>query len=190
MEIRYLKDIKKVLFDQDWFKKADNLELYYIFRGEKEKNNLRYDITILNPGPLGREFLKTKGHEHHQNIGELYIVLQGKAIFLMQKRKGKSIEDVVAIEAKKNEIVIIPEQYSHVTYNASLKRKLKIANWVSKNCDNKYNFLEEMQGACYYFTLEGWVQNKKYKKIPELRFEKALKKMPKNLDFLNYEKKS
>ncbi len=190
METRYLKELKDVVYDRDWFDKAPDMDLYYIFRGEKEKGDLRYDITILNPGTLGREYIKTKGHEHKQKLGELYIVLEGKAIFLMQKRRGEIIEDVYAVFARKDEIVIIPSGYGHVTYNASLKEKLKIANWVSKKCDNEYLFFEKMQGACYYFTENNWIKNKNYKKIPELRFEEPLEKMPENLDFLNYETKS
>ncbi len=187
MEIRYLKDLKKVVFDKEWFKSAPNIELYYMLRGQKYKNNLRYDVTVLNSGSLGQEYVKTKGHKHKEKLKELYIVLQGKAIFLMQKNKGKIIQDVYYVLAKKGDIVIIPSEYGHVTYNASLKRKLKMANWVSEKCTNEYGFFEKMQGACYYFTKKGWVKNKKYKKIPELREQMALKKMPRNLDFLNHE---
>ncbi|MDD5606548.1 MAG: glucose-6-phosphate isomerase family protein [Candidatus Pacebacteria bacterium] len=188
MEIRYLKDLEKVVFDEKWFKSAPNTELYYMFRGEKEKNGLRYDITVFNEGSLGQEFIKTKGHKHYQKIGELYIVLQGKAIFLMQKNDNKTVQDVYFVLAKKNDVVIIPPEYGHVTYNASLKRKLKIANWVSKKCTNEYVFFEKMQGACYFLTKNGWIKNIKYKKIPKLRQEMPFKKMPESLDFLKHEK--
>ncbi len=188
MEIRYLKDLEKVVYDKEWFRSSPNLELYYMFRGEDQKGELRYDVTVLNEGPLGKEYLKTKGHKHKQNIGELYTVLEGKAFFLMQKENGEVVEDVYAVLTKKNESVIIPSSYSHITYNASLNEKLKMANWVSQECDNEYSFLEEMEGACYYYTLKGWVKNKNYKKISKLRFERPLKKMPENLDFLKYGK--
>jgi oxalate decarboxylase/phosphoglucose isomerase-like protein (cupin superfamily) len=41
-----------------------------------------------------------------------------------------------------------------------------------------------MKGGCYYYTKSGWVKNKNYEKTPELRFEKPLKSIPKNIDFL------
>jgi len=90
-DIRYLNDMKNVLYDQQWAKTASNFELYYMYRGLKEKDGLRYDITVIPARMLGKEFTKTKGHEHVGNYGEVYIVLEGKAIYLMQKRRGKEI---------------------------------------------------------------------------------------------------
>jgi len=49
---------------------------------------------------------------------------------------------------------------------------------------NIYDFIAKMGGACYFYTKEGWIKNKNYTKIPSLRFEKPLKVLPKNLDFL------
>ena len=88
-DIRYLDDMREVLYDKKWAKKAPNLELYYMYRGLKKKNGLRYDITLISPQMLGKEFVKTKGHEH-LNLGEVYIVLEGEAIFLIQKREGEA----------------------------------------------------------------------------------------------------
>src|SRR4030042_2389134 len=110
-DIRYLNDMKKVLYDQKWAKTAPNFELYYMYRGIKTRDDLRYDITVIPPRMLGKEFVKTKGHEHTGNFGELYTVLEGKAIYLLQKyEKGKKnkIKDVYCVKAKKGESVIIP----------------------------------------------------------------------------------
>jgi len=103
---------------------------------------------------------------------------------LMQKQEGQEIEDVYAIKAKKGDVAIIPSYYGHVTINQS-KKDLKMANWVSDNCESDYQPFLKKQGACYFYTKNGWIKNKNYKKIPKLRFEKPLKSMPKNLDFLN-----
>ncbi|MBU0476860.1 glucose-6-phosphate isomerase [Patescibacteria group bacterium] len=182
-DIRFLNDAKNVLYDQKWAKKAPNLELYYMYRGIKEKNGLRYDITIIPPKMLGEEFIKTKGHEHCRKYQELYTVLQGKAIYLIQKLKNDSIQDVFAVKAKKGESVIIPSGYGHITINPSNK-ELKTANWTDKKCKGIYERLEKKQGACYFYTKIGWIKNKNYKKIPALRFEKPLKSIPEDLNFL------
>ncbi|MCK4454280.1 glucose-6-phosphate isomerase [Candidatus Parcubacteria bacterium] len=182
MEIRYLDDMKSVLYDQKWAKNAPNFELYYMHRGLKKKGELRYDITIIPSRMLGKEFVKTKGHYHIGKFQELYKVLEGQAIFLMQKGKN-IVEDVCIIKAKKNEIVIIPSNYGHITINPS-KKTLKMANWISKRCKSDYKPIEKMKGAGYFYTKTGWIKNKNYKKITKLRFEKPLKKIPKNLDFL------
>ncbi|HDZ54803.1 MAG TPA: glucose-6-phosphate isomerase [Candidatus Nealsonbacteria bacterium] len=182
-EIRFLNDMKRVVYDQEWLKKTANFEIYYMYRGIKTKGELRYDITEIKTKMLGKEFPKTKGHEHLKTFQEVYKVLKGKAIFLFQKYRNKTIEDVYAVRAKIGAIVIVPPYYGHITINAS-KEELKIANWISKKCKNSYNLFEKRQGACYYYTRSGWIKNKNYKKVPKLRFKKSLKKMPKNLDFL------
>lgn len=183
-DIRYLDDIKKVLYDKEWAKTAPNFELYYMYRGLKKKRVLRYDITVIPPQMLGKEFVKTKGHYHIGNYGEIYSVLKGRAIYLMQKEKRGRLIDAYYIKAKKGEHVIIPPQYAHITINPSLKEELKMANWVSEKCMPNYEGIEKKGGACYYYTKSGWVKNKNYKRVPKLHFKRPKKSIPKSLNFL------
>lgn len=183
MEIRYLNDLKEALFDQPWAAQAANLELYYMERNVKEENGLRYDITRIPPVMLGSEFVKTKGHYHAGDYCEMYIVLAGEGFFLYQKGH-EEISDVCAVKAQKDEAVVIPAGYGHVTINPSPREELKMANWVKKEDKGDYSLFEKMRGACYFYTKDGWLKNKNYKNIPELRFEKPLDSIPKNLDFL------
>jgi glucose-6-phosphate isomerase len=182
-DIRYLYDMKDVIYDKEWLKTAPNLELYYMYRGIKKKDGLRYDITIIPARMLGREFVKTKGHKHSNKYGEIYIVLGGEGIYLMQKEKGEIVKDVYAVKAERGNAVVIPPYYAHITINPS-KKDLKMANWLSEEAKSDYRPIQKMGGACYYYTKIGWIKNKNYKKVPKLRFEKPLKSMPKNLDFL------
>ncbi len=182
-DIRYLDEMKEVLYDRKWAKSAPNLELYYMYRGLKKKNGLRYDITVVPPRTLGKELVKTKGHQHIGNFGEIYIVLEGEAIYLMQKYEKEEVKDVYAVRAKKGEVVVIPPYYDHVTINPSGKT-LKMANWLSEKCKSRYDLFEKLAGACYYLVKSGWLKNRNYKNVPKLRFEKPRKTMPKNLDFL------
>lgn len=184
-DVRYLDDMREVLYDKEWAKTTSNFELYYMYRGIKEKDDLRYDITVIPPKMLGKEFVKTKGHEHRGHYQEVYIVLSGRAIYLMQKFEEGKIKDVFAVISKKGEVIIIPEGYGHVTINPSSKTELKMANWLNKNCQSDYSLFEKMEGACYYYTKLGWIKNGKYGRIPKLRFERPLKSIPKNLDFLS-----
>ena len=179
-EIRYLDDMRVVLHDKKWAERAKNAPLYYMYRGVREKNNLRYDITVIPPKMLGQEFVKTKGHEHRGPHQEIYIVLEGRAIYLMQKCQGKVVEDVLAIIAKKGDVAIMPPGYGHITINPA-RVELKTANWVSKKMKSDYSLFEKMSGACYYYTKLGWIKNKNYKKIPKLRFDKPLKSIPRDL---------
>lgn len=174
--------MKEVVFDKEWFKKTPkNMELYYMYRGIKKKDDLRYDITVIPGQILGQEFVKTKGHRHP--CEETYKVLEGQAVFLLQKVKGKIVEDVYAIKAKKGDKVNIPSNYDHLVINPS-NQELKIGNWVSEKSGHNYGLLQKMKGACYFYIKDpasrrratasrgGWIKNKNYKKIPKLQFEK------------------
>jgi glucose-6-phosphate isomerase len=155
-------------------------------RGKKTKGELRYDITIIPSKMLGQEFNRTKGNRNSKKYQELYTVLGGKAIFLMQKTKRGQIdiiEDIVAVAANKGDSVIFPPRYAAITINPG-RKELKIANWISDKNNNVYKELLAMKGPGYFYTKSGWKKNKNYKIVPKLRFEKPLKKIPSNLDFL------
>lgn len=182
--VRSLYEMKGVLYDKAWLKKAKNFNLYYVWRGVKEKKDLRYDITIIPPKMLGKEFPKTKGHKHLQGFQELITVLEGQAFYLAQWGKDNKIDKIEVIKAKKGDWIIYPPDCQHLTINPSCKKRLVMANWLAKKCQSDYSLFEKYQGAAYYYTQSGWIKNKKYKKIPKLHFKKPLKKKPKNLDFL------
>jgi glucose-6-phosphate isomerase, archaeal len=184
-DIRKLSDMKTVIYDQKWLKTSPDLDLYYMYRGLEKKGELRYDITVVSAKMLGNEFNKTKGHYHVGAYPELYMVLEGRAIYLLQKKDNEGqIEDVFTVEVKKGECAIMPPFYGHVTINPSATEDLKMANWISDSCKSDYSFYEKMHGACYYYTKDSWIKNENYKSTPELRFEKPLKAIPENLDFL------
>lgn len=182
-DIRYLDEMRIVLYDKKFAKRAKNFKVYYMYRGIKKKGGLRYDITVMPPRMLGEEFVKTKGHEHRGTYGELYTVLSGTGIFLIQKSKDGKIEDVYYTKAKKEEYILIPPKYGHITINPSSKR-LKVGNWVSMKCKNDFKKLEEKEGACYFYLKSGWKKNKNYKRVPKLKFKKPLKSKPTNLESL------
>lgn len=190
-DTRKLNDIASVVYDKAWLKTAENFDLYYMYRGLEEKVGLRYDITTIPAKMLGQEFVKTKGHYHVGAWQEIYIVLSGKAIYLMQKLgQNGNIEDVYAVEAQQGDVVIIPPFYGHVTINPSKTEELKMANWVSKDCKSDYSLFEKQNGACYFY-LENqttkeliWQKNPSYQNTPEIRFESPIKELPQDLSFL------
>ncbi|MDP2741207.1 MAG: glucose-6-phosphate isomerase family protein [bacterium] len=194
-DVRYLDDMRSVVYDQEWLKNASNFELYSMYRGLEKKDTLRYDITIIPAKMLGLEFVKTKGHYHIGEYQEVYIVLEGEAIYLMsrhsaippeagQKPGEETIQDVYAVKAQKGDVVIIPPYYGHTTINPSENEDLKMANWVSDDCKSDYSLYEKFNGACYYYNKAGWIKNENYKNVPPLRFEESLKSIPEDLDFL------
>lgn len=183
-DVRELDDVRGVLYDQVWAQSAPNMPLYFMYRKVKQENGLNHNITVTPARMLGKEFVKTKGHVHIGPYQEIYIVEEGEALYLMQKTNGEQVEDVYAVRAKRGECIIIPSYYGHITINPSKTEDLKTGDWTSENCKSDYSLFEKLHGGCYYYTEEGWVKNENYKNVPPLRFEEALKEVPKDLSFL------
>ncbi|MCL7414841.1 MAG: glucose-6-phosphate isomerase [ANME-2 cluster archaeon] len=180
--IRMLSDIAHVLLDAKILEEGDR-ELYYMYRdlalsrSDRDtivEHELRYDITVIPPAMIGREYVKTLGHYHpaapgtHHSYPEVYEVLSGECHYLLQKHEGEVIIDVVMIHASVGDKVIIPPDYGHVTINASNK-ELKMANWVSRDFTSVYDTYVELCGAAYYLTMDGFIPNPNYKNVPEIR---------------------
>lgn len=183
-DIRMLHDMDEVLYDRDALSSAVDTELYYMYRDlyrtEEEhaiinKHSLRYDITIIPPGMLGREYVKTAGHYHPLVPGtklsytEVYQVLEGKATYLLQKQDGDRICDVIVYYAKAGDCVLIPPGYGHITINSDTET-LKMANWVYRDFSSVYDPIRDSAGGAYYMLKEGFIPNPKYKKLPPIRF--------------------
>src|SRR3989338_1226347 len=78
------KKMKEVLMDPS---AAGPQMHYYMIRGGKDKKN----VTVLEPGTVGSEYIKTYGHYHVGKIDETYWIVQGEGVVVLQKRKvGKN----------------------------------------------------------------------------------------------------
>ncbi len=174
--IRKLKDITDTIFDKRWLGNAKHeKELYYMFRdiAKKEhretieKNNLRYDITVIPPNTLGKEYTKTAGHNHpllpNTNITytELYEVIEGKGLYLLQKTEKNKLIDAYFIKAKAGDKIIIPPNYAHITIN-TCEDTLIMANWVARNFTSEYENIKTLKGGAYYITTEKTIKNPAY----------------------------
>ncbi|HWQ18282.1 MAG TPA: glucose-6-phosphate isomerase family protein [Methanotrichaceae archaeon] len=179
-EVRWLSDMADVIYDRKWMATAQNFELYYMYRdlylsrADRDKlmdQGLRYDITIIPPHMLGCEYVKTAGHYHPRAPGaevsypELYEVLEGEALYLLQKR---DMSDVVVINASAGDKVMVPPDYGHITINWSNKH-LKMSNFVARDFSSLYEPIKEKAGGAYYYTTEGWIKNDHYAQVPKLR---------------------
>lgn len=197
-DIRKLDDMKEVIYDKKWLKTARNNDLYYMYRDLSlskrdhsiiQENELRYDITIMPPSNLGLEHIKTAGHYHplikgsNYTYPEVYEVLSGMAHYLLQKSENSKITDVILVEAREGDKVIVPPNYGHVTINPSNK-ELKMANWVSNQFSSIYDPYRECAGAAYFELTDGnFLKNKNYENLPEIRHFK-----PSNLSKLGFYK--
>ena len=179
-DIRHLFDMTDVIFDQAWLAGAEDFDLYFMFRdlhlsrADKDKllaQGLRYDITIIPPAMLGKEYIKTAGHYHPIVAGgevtypELYEVLEGEALYLLQ---NEDHSDVAVVHASAGDKVLVPPGYGHVTINRSNKT-LKMANFVARDFSSLYEPYRAKGGGAYFFTREGWIKNQRCSEASELR---------------------
>jgi glucose-6-phosphate isomerase len=178
-DIRHLNDMREMFSEA---KDNENPPLYYMYRGVERDNDLRYDITVIPPLMFGSEYNKTKGHYHYSHP-ELYVVLKGQAIFLIQKGIDE-ISEVYFIKAKEGDAIIIPNNSGHFTINPTADTVLELSNWSSINSKFDYKPVEIKKGACYYYTTKGWIKNQNYKQVPELKQKEPLNEIPKDLTFL------
>jgi glucose-6-phosphate isomerase len=188
-EIRLVGDMRQVLASPDC---QETGPLYFMYRDlaltESDRqwlrsHHLRYDITAIISRDICGERVKTKGHYHPASpsgLGypEMYEVLVGHAHFLLQER---SLSQVILVDARERDIVIVPPDYGHVTINAG-DSDLVMANIVSTDFASEYGEYEERRGASYYELADGTIiKNPVYPPVPDLlliQAEKLRQKLP------------
>lgn len=187
--IRTSQALRDALLDPE---AAAPAELYYMYRGltlphHRElfrTEGLSYDVTVLRPGTIGGEFVKTFGHYHplapgqDQAYPEVYEVLAGRGHFLLQKpvappdqpgETSPAVLDVILVEAGPGEKVLIPPGYGHVTINPG-GEWLVIANLVAVEFSALYEPFRQARGAAYYEVAgEGFRPNPRYESSAPLR---------------------
>lgn len=154
---------------------------YYMIRGGSDKRN----ITVWENGTIDGEYIKTYGHYHIGNLEEIYTVLEGEGIIILQSPiVDGSISSFKAKRVKAGDKVHIPSGIGHLAINIG-------TTWFVTSDDSPVNFEEKdavslpghadyepfkrMQGAGYYVVEKNGeptlVKNPKYKNVPEVEIE-------------------
>ncbi len=160
---RTMQEMKPVLMDPN--ATSDRNEMYYMYRNVHfpdheatlKKIGLTYDITVIPPTTIGKEFNKTVGHYHANQAGsmmaypEIYEVLYGKATFLLQKMdpEFKNLIRVLTLEAEAGQKVIYPPNYGHILINTT-DDVLVLGNWVANDFKRMYDEVANLKGMAYY----------------------------------------
>lgn len=140
-------------------------DVYHIYRDiallqDKDKirrAGLEYDLTVIPPGKIGDEFVKTIGHYHPYKKGtdvrypEVYEVIYGRAFFILQSASADllRLQDVYIVEAGRGEKVLVPPGFGHVSIN-STENVLVLANFQPRGNEGIYEPYEAHNGAAYY----------------------------------------
>ncbi len=153
-----------------------------------EEHKLRPDVTIIPPGTIGKEFMRTEGHYHLSNLPEVYQNAHGKNIFLLFKtkdEKGESedIEDILAVTAEPGEIVLFPPRYQHISINTG-SEGFVMTDLVSVNANSDFKYIKKHNGAPYW-VIKGenakpeYIRNPRYKgNVPKIRIVKPADEIP------------
>lgn len=182
-QIRYKREMLDVLLDPE---AKGPEELYYMYRGvcrpeDKEllaEYGLRYDVTVIRAGRIGREYIKTAGHYHPLKEGtdtsypEVYEVLSGRAHYLLQTEPGEDGVEALLIEAFPGDKVLIPPGYGHITINPG-NVPLIMSNWVAADFASVYGPVRELGGGAYFEIAaaggdEEFIVNPNYRPTPSL----------------------
>jgi len=202
---RKLEGLKDVLKTPKIADQNPQKIVYDVYREVDLVNTLRYDITIMHPEMLGSEFCKTYGHSHEYL--EVMEVLEGKALWLLQKHDQNNpeiIKEVYLVSANKGEKAIIPSDFGSISINPT-KEKAVLSNWMCTESISSYELNKKFQGMCYYILKNKngeiiYEKNPNYKEVPSLielkpkelpeygiTFDKpllSLKETPEKLEFL------
>lgn len=160
-------------------KEAEEQDLYWMYRYmEKaddtnifEDNKTEYDVTVIKPGKIGPEFIKTAGHFHgyvpeaNMTYPEVYEVIDGTIDYLLQtKPDAEGNVDVIIVEAKTGDKVIVPPNYGHISINAggdfAVSSNLQFRD-LPATAD--YESFRVNNGGALYRTENGWDNNLNYK---------------------------
>lgn len=157
-DIRMLSDMDYTFLDAD-LRDMDDYEMYYMYREIVTKNNIRYDITIIPPREINGECAKTHGHDHplsKDGVGypEIYQILKGKAVFMLQKENRDGSVNVRLINANAGDVVLIPPGWGHVTINSG-DVTLVLSNIVSTKFESDYGTYKRSRGPAYHYMKNG-----------------------------------
>jgi glucose-6-phosphate isomerase len=162
--VRKYSDLSDVLMERG---PDEDSDAYYMYRNVYASEGIRFDITVIPAGGPGPEFPKTHGHFHPDAGGgvtypEVYQVLKGKAMFILQKNTPDQRVEVMLVDAKEGDVMLIPPGYGHASINNG-KQDLVLANIVYDRFESSYDDHRENKGAAYYYLRDGEImQNTNY----------------------------
>jgi len=155
---------------------------YYMVRGGSKKRN----VTILETGTVGGEYIKTYGHYHVGDLDETYYFLDGEGVVLQQKLADMNdpsvVEEFKAIRVKAGESIYMPPGYGHLMTNIGNVWLVMADDSPVEGADDSasmpghadYEPVKKMHGFAYYVIESGGAPalmlNPLYKEIRKTDF--------------------
>jgi glucose-6-phosphate isomerase, archaeal len=155
---------------------------YYMVRGGSQKRN----VTIMETGTVGGEFIKTYGHYHIGDLDETYWFSAGDGVVLQQKlvdhEEPSVVEEFKAIRVKAGDSVYMPPGYGHLMVNIGDTWLVMIDDSPVEGADDSasmpghadYEAVKKMHGFAFYVVEKdgapALVRNKLYKEVRKTDF--------------------
>ena len=150
---------------------------YYMIRGGSKKRN----VTVLETGTVGGEYIKTYGHYHVGDLDETYWFASGEGVVLQQKladhNEPSVVEEFKAIKVKTGDSVYMPSGYGHLMVNTGATWLVLVDDSPVEGADDSasmpghadYEAVRKMRGFAYYVVEKdeapALVANKLYKEV-------------------------
>jgi glucose-6-phosphate isomerase len=139
--------------------------LYLMYRGTgllkdrraMEDAGLRYDITVIYPGKIGSEYVKTLRSLPSESPGPPLDLSRGlpgppRQSPLPLAAGGEvsgQVDDFVVADFAEGDILLIPPFYGHVTVNPG-DVPLVLANWIARDFQSVYDPVRLRKGLAFY----------------------------------------
>lgn len=166
ISVRTVGELKPVLASTHL--PSEDLPVYYML-GKPGEN-----ITILLPQMLGEEYPKTYGHYHLKKSEEIYTVIYGKGLVLLQNVNAiGEISEIRLVTAFRGETVKIPGDCGHLLINIGPSPLITVDNYNSEKETHNYDSVTAKHGLGYYILKDEkdeWkaIPNHNYKNLPAL----------------------
>ena len=184
--VRLLDELTPVALEPDICRGSQEIA-YYMANGVYREMDapglagapMRYELTLIPPRRIGREFIKTFGHRHcpEPNSGldyaEVCEVLVGTAHFVYQTLdvSGPSSSMALYVEATAGQKVLLPPGFDHCTINPG-PEPLLFSDVIALGVTGIYDRFRATRGAVYLEVADNggaqFVPNPAYQDVPSL----------------------
>lgn len=159
----------------------------YMERSEDESvfvdNDFMADMTVINPGKIGKEYIKTVGH-YHQNVSglkiaypEVYEAVTDGFEYLLQSEPDEGGKvNVLWVVTEAGDKVVMPPNYGHVSMNVGKESAVEVDIQKRNNPNGSdYSMFKERVGGAFYRTEAGLTKNPNYE-VASLKIVRPLEK--------------
>ncbi len=158
-------ELKDVLMDP---KSPGVKEPYFVIRGDEGQN-----ITILSPGKNGNEFNKTYGHFHNYQGVEIYRVVYGQGVLIMQRNdEGGEAKEVRVASLRPGMTIEVPVGYGHALVNIGKTYLVVIDDAPNGAKAHNFDPVKDKRGFAYYIVDKkgevGFEPNSNYHLHPQI----------------------